>query len=1172
MQSTPAADNSAQADADAMEVENTSAAPASHPSAATCTTKEHVATAAAAKKHPGPIDGGVSRRGKRRRSGGSGTTAGAGSDGEESSGDLQSDGDEDEDEEEEDEEGESGSEGEGEEESGDEMASASDEGEEEEEEEGEEEEAGGRGGRRRKGGGGGGSGGGADAAPVKKAAAAMAVGVGSFSDPDDLQGLSHYLEHMLFMGSAKYPSENEYDDFLTRHGGAANAFTDLEVTNYHFEVSPPHLAGALDRFAQFFISPLCAEGSLEREVLAVDSEFAQVRQDDHCRLSQVMCHTARPGHIYRKFSWGNKASLWEQPRQAGIDVRQRLLEYYKQHYGADRSCLVVLGGEPLEQLAQLVARCFADMPGGRGPAPSFKQLGPPFQGRFLHVIPAVRDNHELRLTFQLPPLQRLYGSKADSYLSHLLGHEGRGSLLSALKSRGWATEILAGVDEDGYSSNTCCSLFGLDISLTEAGLAAGSPAGAGLGVVALVAAYLDMMRREGPQEWVWQEMRAVAEQRWRFLEEGDPLDGVSKLAGAMHVVSPAHTLAADYLHEAWQPQLVGQLLDCMMAAPTAAGEGEEGGEPPAFRIDLMTRRYEEVKASLLSLAAQSGASVRQEQEPWFGLEVTSLELPPDLVRGWAQQPPLPELALPPRNPYLPQDFSLRCEDPEQQQPAPAPPPPPPGLPALLASPPQLLLDIPGLRLWHKLDTTFRTPRAAVHWRLFSPAGHTDPRVAAASHLTLKLLEEALREDAYLADVAGLHYATSPEGLAGMEFRVDGFSDKLGVLVGRLAGALTALGRVELGGKQGQEQGQQQQGQGQQEGAVGAVAVAPGGDQLVISGEWLAGQFGAVREALVRKYRNMNMEVGKHASYSRLFVLCSRALHCDDILTHMESLTPEDIPPFVSSLLSRCHVEAFVHGNVTAAGARQLAAAVTGALGEGCCMGAEERVRDRCVVVPVVEEAGARAARQGGEKKENKEGEGGGVAEEVVLAEGEGGTVVRLLAKNPEEENAALEVYYQLGPATDPRDRALLDLIDQILYEPCYDTLRTKQQLGYSVYSGTRLTSGVSGFCIQVVSARHPPEYLDRCVESFLASMAPRLAGLTPAELATHVAALTASKLQRDRSLVEEAGRQWEHISSTRYDFLSREQEVAALGGVSVADVYDTFVRYLAPPSAVGKQG
>lgn len=43
---------------------------------------------------------------------------------------------------------------------------------------------------------------------AQKSAAALSVGVGSFSDPLQAQGLAHYLEHMLFMGTSKYPAEN----------------------------------------------------------------------------------------------------------------------------------------------------------------------------------------------------------------------------------------------------------------------------------------------------------------------------------------------------------------------------------------------------------------------------------------------------------------------------------------------------------------------------------------------------------------------------------------------------------------------------------------------------------------------------------------------------------------------------------------------------------------------------------------------------------------------------------------------------------------------------------------------------------------------------------------------------------------------------------------------------
>lgn len=55
------------------------------------------------------------------------------------------------------------------------------------------------------------------------------------------QGLAHYLEHMLFMGSTKYPDENEYDSFISASGGSTNAFTECEYTLYHFDVLPQHL-------------------------------------------------------------------------------------------------------------------------------------------------------------------------------------------------------------------------------------------------------------------------------------------------------------------------------------------------------------------------------------------------------------------------------------------------------------------------------------------------------------------------------------------------------------------------------------------------------------------------------------------------------------------------------------------------------------------------------------------------------------------------------------------------------------------------------------------------------------------------------------------------------------------------------------------------------------------
>lgn len=70
---------------------------------------------------------------------------------------------------------------------------------------------------------------------------------GSLSDPGNIAGLAHFCEHMLFLGTKKYPKENEYSQFLSEHAGSSNAFTSGEHTNYYFDISHEHLQGALDR-------------------------------------------------------------------------------------------------------------------------------------------------------------------------------------------------------------------------------------------------------------------------------------------------------------------------------------------------------------------------------------------------------------------------------------------------------------------------------------------------------------------------------------------------------------------------------------------------------------------------------------------------------------------------------------------------------------------------------------------------------------------------------------------------------------------------------------------------------------------------------------------------------------------------------------------------------------
>ena len=77
---------------------------------------------------------------------------------------------------------------------------------------------------------------------LKSSAASLCIEVGSYSDPKDLPGLAHFLEHMVFMGSEKYPEENHFDKFIKGHNGYSNAYTADTNTNFHFSISRKHFA------------------------------------------------------------------------------------------------------------------------------------------------------------------------------------------------------------------------------------------------------------------------------------------------------------------------------------------------------------------------------------------------------------------------------------------------------------------------------------------------------------------------------------------------------------------------------------------------------------------------------------------------------------------------------------------------------------------------------------------------------------------------------------------------------------------------------------------------------------------------------------------------------------------------------------------------------------------
>jgi insulysin len=175
-----------------------------------------------------------------------------------------------------------------------------------------------------------------------KAAASLDVNVGSGDNPEGRGGLAHFLEHMLFLGTDKYPDAAEYAEFVTEHGGNRNAYTSFEHTNYFFDINATYLPEALDRFAQFFIAPRFDAQYVDREKNAVEAEYQMGLKSDGRRALDVLQEVMNPEHPFSQFSVGSLESLADRP---GSAIRDELLSFYDKYYSANMMRLVVLGSE-----------------------------------------------------------------------------------------------------------------------------------------------------------------------------------------------------------------------------------------------------------------------------------------------------------------------------------------------------------------------------------------------------------------------------------------------------------------------------------------------------------------------------------------------------------------------------------------------------------------------------------------------------------------------------------------------------------------------------------------------------------------------------------------------------------------------------------------------------------
>ena len=493
-------------------------------------------------------------------------------------------------------------------------------------------------------------------AKAEKSAASLNVHVGSFQNPVEREGLAHFLEHMLFLGTEKYPEAGEYQAYISEHGGQHNAYTSLEQTNYFFNVDSAYLLDTLDRFAQFFVAPRFDAKYVDRERHAVDSEYQLKIKDDSRREWDVLSELLNPKHPLAKFSVGNLQTLVNDDERP---IRPDLLAFYQRYYSANLMTLVVLGNESLDQLEAAVKTRFSAVVNRNTVV---EESGEPLFADDLPMqvtITPEKEKRELSLLFPMPSAKAYWRQGPLLFLGHLLGGESEGSFLAVMKAQGLVESLSAGPAFDSREG----AAFAITIGLTPQGITERQQ------VLNLFYQWLSLTTEQGIEAWRYDELTQLQHSAFRFLEKSAASSYVQGLSVALQEYPPQEVLRGHFLYDDFDAALIKKFASYLRPDNALVSWVAPELEPG----DKASRRY---SAPYKVLAENEGAS---------------------------PSPLVDELSLPKSNVFLPTTFPLSDKGGAQVNPVRLP-----------------LEGAENAELWYYADTQFASPRASYSAQLAIP--------------------------------------------------------------------------------------------------------------------------------------------------------------------------------------------------------------------------------------------------------------------------------------------------------------------------------------------------------------------------------------------------------------------------------------------------------------------
>ena len=209
--------------------------------------------------------------------------------------------------------------------------------------------------------------------------------------------------------------------------------------------------------------------------------------------------------------------------------------------------LAVLGKESLDQLEKIVRQRFSSIKDKKVSIQPYEASYVDLSALPMQVnIQPLKDTRELGLLFEIPKLNNYWQSKPAQYLASMIGYEGQGSLLQALKAKGWADSLSAGTVLEDRGAG----LFSVDIRLTPEGYESRDQ------ILVELFAWIALIKHKGIESWRQKEYAKMSEIGFRYTEKQGPATYATGIARKMHHHKDGDILRASYVASQFDREII----------------------------------------------------------------------------------------------------------------------------------------------------------------------------------------------------------------------------------------------------------------------------------------------------------------------------------------------------------------------------------------------------------------------------------------------------------------------------------------------------------------------------------------------------------------------------------------------------------------------------------------